>query len=145
MSSPTGTSPNALTCPQCHKRVDPAVWAMHPRYCTAAGTAEHPSADSARETARPAPATSPSPAARKGSGEIATYLVVGVLLQFLGGVLLGVGFASMTSTDLLTGASETSGGAVVAVLAGWAAVGAGTFCILVAVIAKGVQIGNRAS
>ena len=109
MTSPPSTGSDSLTCPQCHKHVDQAAWVMHPRYCTAADPAGAPAPTATIGVAGSGGAASARPVAQKGSGEISMYLIVGVLLQFVGGVLLGGGFANMTSTDLLRGTQEPAG------------------------------------
>ena len=154
-----------------HKPVDKDAWVLHPRYCAARangqgdhssappGTAAATSSDLTRASGAevvgsfggpPHPAFAPSapPAtrpARGGSGEITTYLVLGVDLQLVGGLLLVSGLVAGVASSFDTGESDSGLGTVFVLLLEWAATIAGTFCLLVGVIAKCVQIGNRAT
>ncbi len=154
-----------------HKPVDKDAWVLHPRYCAARanGQGDHSSAPPGTAAATssdltsasgaevvgsfggpPHPAFAPSapPAtrpARGGSGEITTYLVLGVDLQLVGGLLLVSGLVAGVASSFDTGESDSGLGTVFVLLLEWAATIAGTFCLLVGVIAKCVQIGNRAT
>ena len=165
-----GPSSRTLVCPACHMQVDKDAWVLHPRYCAARDDLESdpslaPSSAAARQFdplsasgsevvgssgglqgAAFGPSGPPmSRSVRGKSSEITTYLVVGVVLQFLGGLLLAFGFVAGVASSFDTGESDSGLGSVLVLLLGWAATIAGTFCLLVGVIAKGVQIGNRAS
>ena len=65
MTSPPSTGSDSLTCPQCHKHVDPAAWVMHPRYCTAADPLEAKDQSSSRPSDSN-PVAIPSPARHMG-------------------------------------------------------------------------------
>jgi len=170
MADPTDPSGSTLVCPACQKPVDKDAWVLHPRYCAArddvagdhssaptrtAATSSVLTSPSGAEVvgshgAPPHPAFAPSapPMTRRtrgGSSEITTYLVVGVVLQFVGGLLLAFGLVAGVASSFDTGESDSGLGSVIVLLLGWAATIAGTFCLLVGVIAKGVQIGNRAT
>jgi hypothetical protein len=107
---------------------------------TVASAVGRPAGPSASGTVKP-----PITGGSRGSTEIWNYLRVGVGLQALAGLLIAFGLSHVNSTDYLTGATEISAGATFVIFLGWLSTLAGGFCILVGVIAKGVQIGNRAS
>lgn len=82
---------------------------------------------------------------RKARGEINAYLLWGLGLVVLGALLGTWGYNNLAvEPDLYSNSTETSGVATTAVLLAWLATLAGSFCVMVGVIAKGVEIGNRA-
>lgn len=72
-----------------------------------------------------------------------TVFWAGVVLQFVGGVMLGLAWPSV-AVDMLTGEATTSGGGVGLAL-GWLVVSTGTMTAFVALIGFGVRLGIRAA